>query len=147
VPYQPGTLRAIGTRDGQVIMTVEQSTTGAPAALRLTADRTRIDTQWDDLSHVTVEIVDSEGRVVPTAANEVTFELTGPGRILGLDNGQADSHESYQNDRRKAFAGRALALVQSIGRPGEIQLTASSPSLTGASVTITATLLFSGQPL
>jgi beta-galactosidase len=129
-------------------MTVEQSTTGAPAAIRLTADRTSIDTQWDDLSHVTVEIVDSQGRVVPTADNEIVFSLTGPGRILGLDNGQADSHENYQSDRRKAYAGHALALVQSNGRPGEMQLTASSSSLTSASVTITAEpLLFSGQPL
>ena len=84
---------------------------------------------------------------MPTADNEIVFSLSGPGRILGLDNGQADSHESYQSDRRKAFAGRALALVQSSGQPGEMRLTASSPSLTGASVTITATLLFSGQPL
>jgi beta-galactosidase len=141
VPYQPGTLKAVGTKDGQVMMTVEQITTGAPAALRMNAERTHIDTRWDDLSHVTVEIVDSQGRVVPTADNEVVFSLSGPGRILGLDNGQADSHESYQSDRRKAFAGRALALVQSNGRPGEMKLTASSPSLTGASFTITATPL------
>jgi beta-galactosidase len=138
VPYQPGTLRAVGTKGGQIILTVDQSTTGNPAAIRLTADRTRIDTRWDDLSHVTVEIVDQEGRVVPTADNEVVFELRGPGRILGVDNGQTDSHESYQANRRKAFAGRALALVQSAGRQGEIQLTASAPFLTGASVSITA---------
>ena len=147
VPYQPGTLKAVGTKDGQVVLTVEQSTTGAPAAIRLSADRAQINTQWDDLSHVAVEIVDSQGRVVPTADNEVVFALSGPGRILGLDNGQADSHESYQSGRRKAFAGRALALVQSSGRPGEMRLTASSPSLASTSVTITATLLFSGQPL
>jgi beta-galactosidase len=148
VPYQPGTLRAVGTKDGQAVLTVEQSTTGAPAALRLAADRSRIDTRWDDLSHVAIEIVDSEGRVVPTADNEVVFELSGPGRILGLDNGQADSHESYQSDRRKAYAGHALALVQSNGQSGTMQLTASSQGLTGASVTITAEpLLLSGQPL
>jgi len=138
VPYQPGTLRAVGTKDGKVVQTVEQSTTGAPAALRLTADRTNIERRWDDLSHVVIEIVDSQGRVVPTADNEVVFALSGPGRILGLDNGQADSHESYQSDRRKTFAGHALALVQSSGQPGDIRLSASSSSLTGASVTITA---------
>jgi beta-galactosidase len=146
VPYQPGTLRAVGTKDGQVIMTVEQSTTGAPAAIRLTADRTSIDTRWDDLSHVTVEIVDSQGRVVPTADNEIVFSLTGPGRILGLDNGQADSHENYQSDRRKAFAGRALALVQSNEQPGIIQLSAASQGLTSSTVTIAA-LLMSGLPI
>jgi beta-galactosidase len=146
VPYQPGTLRAVGTKDGQVIMTVEQSTTGAPVSLRLTADRVRIDTRWDDLSHVTVEIVDSQGRVVPTADNEIVFSLTGPGRILGLDNGQADSHENYQSDRRKAFAGRALALVQSNEQPGIIQLSAASQGLTSSTVTIAA-LLMSGLPI
>lgn len=141
VPFQSGTLRAVGTKDGQVVQTVEQITTGPAAAIRLTADRTSINTQWDDLAHVVVEIVDSMGRIVPTADNEVVFALRGPGRILGLDNGQADSHESYQGDRRKAFAGRALALIQSAGQPGELRLTASSPSLTTASVTI------STQPL
>jgi len=147
VPYQPGTLRAVGTKDGKVVLTAEQSTTGAPAAIRLTADRAQINMQWDDLAHVVIEIVDRQGRVVPTADNEIVFALSGPGRILGLDNGQADSHESYQSDRRKAFAGRALALVQSNGQQGEMRLTASSASLTGASVTITAPLLFSSQPV
>jgi len=138
VPYQPGTLRAVGTKDGQVVLTVDRVTTGSPAAVRLSADRTRIGTEWDDLCHVAVEIVDQEGRVVPEADNELEFELSGPGRILGLDNGRADSHESYQGNRRKAFGGRALALVQSNGRPGEMRLTASALSLAGASVTITA---------
>jgi beta-galactosidase len=138
VPYQSGTLRAVGTKDGQTMLTVEQSTTGDPAAIRLTADRTRIGANWDDLSHVTVEIVDSQGRVVPTADNEVAFELGGPGRILGLDNGDLASHESYQGNRRKAYFGRALALVQSNGQSGLIELSASSPSLSGAKVVIHA---------
>jgi beta-galactosidase len=141
VPYQPGTLKAVGTRDGQVVLTVEQVTTGNPAAVRLTADRARINTSWDDLCHVTVEIVDQQGRVVPTAADEVVFEISGAGRILGLDNGQAESHESYQGNRRRAFAGRALALVQSTGRAGEMQLTATAPSLKGASMTVSARTL------
>jgi len=120
---------------------VEQVTTGNPAAVRLTADRARINTSWDDLCHVTVEIVDQQGRVVPTADDEVVFEISGAGRILGLDNGQAESHESYQGNRRRAFAGRALALVQSTGRAGEMQLTATAPSLKGASMTVSARTL------
>jgi beta-galactosidase len=138
VPYQPGTLKAVGTKDGQVALTVDQSTTGNPVAIRFAADRARIGAGWDDLCHVAVEIVDQDGRVVPTANNEVVFELSGPGRILGLDNGQSESHESYQGDRRKAFAGRALALVQSTGRPGEMRLAASASGLTNASVIIVA---------
>ncbi len=138
VPYQPGTLKAVGTKNGQTVLTVEQSTTGDPAAIRLTADKAHIGTDWDDLSHVTVEIVDAQGRVVPTADNEVVFELSGPGRILGLDNGDPESHESYQGNRSKAYGGRALALVQSSGRPGTLRLSASSPSLSGAEAVITA---------
>jgi beta-galactosidase len=138
VPYQPGTLRAVGTNEDQVVLDVELVTTDIPAVVRLTSDRTQINTKWDDLSHVVVEIVDRHGRVVPTADNEVVFEITGPGRILGLDNGQAESHESYQGNRRRAFAGRALALVQSTGQPGQIHITASAVSLVGASLAIAA---------
>jgi beta-galactosidase len=138
VPYQPGTLRAVGTKAGQVVMTVEQATTGSPAAVRLTSDRSRIDVRWDDVAHVFVEIVDQQGRLVPTASNEIVFELSGPGRILGLDNGQAENHESLQGNRRSVFAGRALALVQSTNKPGTMQLTASASSLTGASIAISA---------
>ena len=89
-------------------------------------------------SHVAVEIVDQERRVVPTAENEVVFQISGSGRILGLDSGKTDSHESYQGNRRNVFMGRALALVQSTGQPGEMRLTVSSSSLRGASVTVTA---------
>jgi beta-galactosidase len=138
VPYEPGTLRAVGTRDGKIVLSVDQVTTGSPAALRVSADRTQIGTAWDDLCHVTVEIVDEQSHVVPTAENEVAFALSGPGRILGLDNGQAESHESYQGNRRNAYAGRALALVQSTGAAGEMQLTVSSSSLKGATVLIVA---------
>jgi beta-galactosidase len=138
VPYQAGTLKAVGTKDGQAVLTVEQSTTGSPTAIRLTADRTLIGTQWDDVCHITVEIVDQQGRVVTTADNEVVFALSGPGRILGLDNGDPESHESYQGDRRTAYIGRVLALVQSDGRPGTMRLSASSSSLKGAEVEISA---------
>jgi beta-galactosidase len=137
VPYQPGTLRAVGTQDGKVVLSIERVTSGNPVAVRLVADRTHISTKWDDLSHITVEVIDKDGMVVPTADSEITFELTGPGRILGLDNGQADSHESYKGNRRSVFAGRALALVQSTGSPGEMRLIASSASLAGAAITIT----------
>jgi beta-galactosidase len=141
VPYEPGTLKAVGTKDGRVIQTVEVSTTGPPAAVRLSADRTGIATAWGDLSHVTVEIIDGAGRVVPNADNDIVFEIRGPGLIAGLDNGNPASHESYRGSRRKAFSGMALALVQSNGQPGEIELRASSASLGEDTVRITAAAL------
>jgi len=138
VAYAPGILKAVGIKDGQVVDTVEIATTSAPAALRLSVDRAAIAATWSDVAHVTVEIVDVEGRTVPTADTDLTFALTGPGRIIGLDNGRPDSHESYRGDRRQAFNGLALALVQSPQRAGEMTLGVSAAGLTGASLRITA---------
>ena len=88
VVFQPGTLEARGSRNGQVVTTVKTVTTGMPAALRLTVDRDRITASRDDVAHVTVEVMDASGQVVPTANDAVTFSIEGQGRILGLDNGQ-----------------------------------------------------------
>ena len=138
VPYTPGTLTAKGVKDGMVIQTVDVHTTGVPAKLLLTADRQRIRTTPDDLSHITVAVQDTEGRTVPTADNAITFTLEGAGRILGVDNGQPDSHEPYKANSRRAFSGLALVLVQSSGRPGKMSVSASAPSLDSAQIIIEA---------
>lgn len=137
VAFTPGTLKAIGTRDGKPVMVTEITTTGQPAEIRLQADRAEFRAGPGDLAHVTVQIVDREGHVVPTAENEIVFRLRGAGRLCGLDNGRPDSHESYQGNRRSAFGGLALALVQS-ARPGAMILSASSAGLASASIELRA---------
>jgi beta-galactosidase len=132
VPFTPGTLTATGVKDGKVVRTVEIKTAGAPAKLALTADRPRISSGPSDVAHVTVQVMDAEGRVVPTANNEIAFAVEGAGRILGVDNGQPDSHESYQGPSRRAFNGLALVVLQSTGAPGKLTLSASSPALASA---------------
>jgi beta-galactosidase len=138
VPYAPGTLTAKGIKNGKPIDPVEVRTTGAPAKLSLSSDRSRIRTTPEDLAHITVAVHDAQGRIVPTADNAIEFSLAGAGRILGVDNGQPDSHEPYKANRRRAFSGLALVLVQSNGRPGTITLSASSPALASAQVIIEA---------
>jgi beta-galactosidase len=137
VPYEPGTLKAVGTKDGKVVATVEVSTAGEPAAIGLSVDREAIAADRRDVAHITVQIQDANGRMAPTAANEVTFELQGEGKIIGLDSGDTASHEDYQSNRRKAFNGLCLAIVQSTGKPGQMRVTASSPGLKSSSVTVT----------
>jgi len=88
------------------------------------------------VAHVTVHILDESGRVVPTADNEVSFEIEGAGSLLGTDNGNPASHENYKSNRRRAFNGWCLAIVKSNGRTGEIQLKAVSPALQAARVII-----------
>ena len=136
VPYEPGTLKAVGTKDGKAVTTVEVSTTGEPSAIRLTGDRAEIAADRRDVAHVTVELLDAQGRVVPTADGEVAFVVEGEGKLIGLDSGDPQSHEDYKAARRKAFNGLCLAIVQSTGKPGRIRVTASSPGLEPGNLTI-----------
>lgn len=135
VPYEPGVLRAVGRRrDGTVACEAEVHTAGRPAAIRLSVDRDTIAADPGDVAHVTFEIVDSAGTVVPTAGDLVRFSVTG-GTILALDNADLQDHDPYRSDRRRAFNGRGLAIVRA-AQPGPITLTASADGLRPASVTM-----------
>jgi beta-galactosidase len=93
VKYAPGTLVARAFRGGSVVAETRVETTGAPAAVRATADRTELRADGEDVAVVTVAVVDAQGRVVPTASVPVAFTLAGAGRILGVGNGDPASHE------------------------------------------------------
>jgi len=137
VPYEPGTLKAVGTKAGNVVAQVEISTTGDPAAIDLSVDRAAIRADRRDLSHVIVKVLDAEGRLHPDADNEVTFEVQGEGKLIGVDNGNmADMTADFKGKVRKASHGMCLAIVQSTATSGQIRVTATSPGLKSATVTI-----------
>ena len=98
----------------------------------LTLDRARLAADGEDIAIVHVQMVDSAGRLVPTADAEVAFRLTGRGRILGVGNGDPSSHEPDKADTRRAFNGLCMALVQSTKEPGEIRIDATSPGVGSA---------------
>ncbi|HTU32666.1 MAG TPA: beta-galactosidase GalA [Candidatus Acidoferrum sp.] len=93
VPYAPGTLLARGYKDGKLMAEEKVETTGAPAAIKLTPDRATINPDGEDVSVVTVAVKDAQGRIVPIAANLVHFDVSGPGKIIGVGNGDPSSHE------------------------------------------------------
>ena len=94
VNYEPGTLSAQGyDNDGKLITTTKVETTGAPAAMQLESDRATIGADGEDVSVITVSIRDAQNRIVPVATNLVEFELDGPGKILGVGNGDPSCHE------------------------------------------------------
>jgi beta-galactosidase len=94
VKYAPGTLSAKGyNTDGKVIAETKVETTGAPAAVQLTPDRTAINADGEDVSVFTVAVTDQQGRVVPAAGNKISFALEGAGKILGVGNGDPSCHE------------------------------------------------------
>jgi beta-galactosidase len=143
VKYVPGVLEARGSKNGEVLLTEKRETTGAPTKLVLRPDRVQIPADGEDLSVVPVEVVDDRGRLVPTACNEIGFRVEGPGRLIGLGNGDPSSHESdkpssFTEARRSAFNGLCMALVQALKQPGSIRVEASSAGLDGSAVVITA---------
>jgi beta-galactosidase len=138
VPYSPGDLKAVAKKNGQVVATDELHTAGAPASITLTADRSQIVADGQDLSFIKVTLLDKDGNVCPDADNEITFSLAGSAAVLaGVDNGDATNHESFQGPSRKAFHGLALAVLRSqYDTPGEVTLTASTAGLPPAKATI-----------
>jgi len=130
-------LRAVGVKDGQVVCVEELVTAGEPARIALEIDRETVAADARDVAHVTVSVLYGDGHLVPTADNEVSFQVEGHGRLIGVDNGDPASHESFQAPHRRAFNGLCLAIVQATGDPGKIRVTASSPGLRGEAVTIT----------
>lgn len=137
VPFEKGTLTAIAKDEhGQVIGEASVKSAGEPLAIRLTADRGQINADGRDLAFITADIVDHEGNIVPTADHLIEFSVSGKGILAGVDNGDAASIERYKDNKRSAFNGKALAIVQALKESGECVLQASSAGLTGSSVVI-----------
>lgn len=136
VKYEPGTLKAISKKNGQVVLIKEINTAGKPAKIELLADRTQIGADGKDLSFVTVRILDAQGNLVPDADNLVQFKLEGEATIAGVDNGFQASMEPFKANYRKAYRGLCLAIVQAKNKAGKIKLTATSAGLKSAEVSI-----------
>jgi beta-galactosidase len=138
VKYAPGAIEARGTKDGKQVMTVKRETTGAASRLVLKPDRDRMSADGEDVAMFAVEVQDAQGRVVPVADNEVTFRVTGEGKLIGVGNGDPTSHEPDKADSRRAFSGLCMAIVQSAKAAGNITVEATSPGLSAASATISS---------
>ena len=88
---------------------------------------------------MTATVVDANGVVVPNAADEIAFQVSGPGALAAVDSGDNASHESFRDGWRRAYQGRCAAFIRGSGASGRIVLTASSPGLVSGSVAIDAT--------
>jgi beta-galactosidase len=138
VPYTPGTLKAVGLRGDHPVAESVLTTAGNATGLRLTADRPVIHADGEDLSFVTVEAVDSEGRWQPQADQEVQFSINGPGVIAAVGNGDAQDPASYQGTRRQLYGGRALVVVRTSRQSGPITLTGRVQGLSAGTATLQA---------
>jgi beta-galactosidase len=123
-------------------LTEEHEATGPAAAIRLAADRAEINADGEDVSILKVEVLDKEGRTVPTANNKIRFKVSGDGELIGVGNGAPNCQESDKEPRRSLFNGLAQVILQSTKHPGEIRVEASregsdGPKLVAAKLVIT----------
>jgi len=142
VKYEPGVIEARGTKNGQVVLTEKRETTGKPESIKLTADRTTIDANGEDIAIVRVEVLDAQGRAVPNAENQISFKVTGEGKLIGVGNGDPNCQESDKEPKRSLFNGLAQLILQGSKTPGTITLEAYTepwpgPHLTTAKLEIT----------
>jgi beta-galactosidase len=138
VKYAPGSIEARGFKDGKQVMVTKRETTGAAAKLVLTADRSEVSADGEDVAMFAVEVQDAQGRVVPITGNEVTFKVTGAGKLIGVGNGDPTDQESDKGTTRKAFSGYCMGIVQATKSSGTVTVEVTSPGLVTATTTISA---------
>jgi beta-galactosidase len=137
VKYEAGRLDAIAYTGGKEVARTNVETTGPAVALELLPDRAALKGDGDDAMPVTVRALDAQGRAVPIANDEVTFEIAGAGKAIGHGNGDPNSHEDEKGRMRRLFNGLAQLLVQSNwNSSGSIEVGASAPGLRAAHLTI-----------
>ena len=136
VPFEAGTLRASGRDNGKEIITDEIKTAGLPAKIILTPDHSTIQADGNDLSYITVQVVDQHNVPVPDADNLIYFSVQGNGSITGVDNGNPVSMESFKSHERRAFHGKCLLVVKAGKNDGPITVTANADGLLTATQVI-----------
>jgi len=139
VEFEPGTIEAVGRSGGQEAVRQTIKTAGQAARVRLVPDVDSVSPGWDDVVFVRACIEDEDGVLVPLASDEVKFSVTGPGRILAVDNGDCMSIEPFQATQRKAYGGRCVAMIRATAATGEITVTAEAAGLKPGRATLRAT--------
>jgi len=139
VPYEAGILKVVGYIDSKQVASSEIKTANAVSQIKLSADRTEIKANGQDLSYITVELLDANGICNPKAENLIHFDIEGEGTIVAVGSSNPMSTESFQQHQRKAWKGKCLVIVKSTQKAGKIILKASADGLKSSQVVIEAT--------
>ncbi|WP_116788677.1 sugar-binding domain-containing protein [Flavobacterium psychrotrophum] len=132
--YQPGELKAVGVLNGKELGPKLLKSAGATAKIKLSADKTVLKADGQDLSYIRIDLTDLQGNRDPNAENDLTFNLQGAGTIVGVANANLKDNDPYIANHHKAWKGQALVIVKSSREAGAIKLTVSSQSLQDATI-------------
>ena len=126
VPYgKGGTITAIARNNGKEATRHTLETTGKPVALKMEVENANWKSGGMDLQYLRVYAIDSKGRVVPDAEGEVEFDISGPAKLIAIDNGDHLSDELFDGVRKKLYKGFAMAILRSDRKAGEVKIKAT----------------------
>ncbi len=134
--FKKGTLKVVGRNGGKQVAEQILKTAGEPVALKLEVDQNTITRDFGDVAHVKIYAVDENGIINPNADNLVYYEISNPGVLRALDNGDRMDHSSSKGKRRRVYRGEGLAIVGAEGEAGTIVLKATSKGLEPAEIEI-----------
>jgi len=138
VPYEPGTLIARCYDNGKETASQTLKTVGKPEAIRLSADRSVIRANKNDLAYITTEVVDADGNVIPYADDmKVKFDISGQGKLAGAGNGNPKDLASFQQSERKTYEGICMVIIRPETIPGKIHIKATSDGLKECNLEVT----------
>lgn len=138
VAFAPGVIEARGYRGGKLILKQSRETVGEAARIQLTAERSVLRADGEDVAIVTAAVVDNQNRPVPGARNNLGFTLSGPGKIIGVGNGDPKSLELDKAEQRTVFDGLCQILIRTTHVAGDLVLTATSAGLQDGAVAVAA---------
>ena len=139
VEFVPGNITAVAYKDGKEIMRHSRKTAGEVAEIRLSADRDMLKADGYDLSYVTIGSYDKDGNFVPTAMNQLYFDVEGAGELIGVDNGNAAGSESLKGSTMKLFNGKALAIIRTLKDvQGDIRLKVRGDGVKDVTIVLTS---------
>ncbi len=136
VPYQAGELTVVAKSDGKEVVSKSINTAKAPDSILITADKLAVNANQTDVVHLTLDVIDKDGHIVPEADNRINIKISGPGKLIGVENGDILDLEPHKVPTRKAFMGKVLALVQATENAGPITITVSSKGLRPTQIVI-----------
>lgn len=137
VPYVAGELKAVALdQTNKEVEVCILNTASKPTQIRLKADRNHIKATGIDLSYITAEIIDGQGTVCPAEMDRISFEIEGPGLLVGIDNANLKDTELYKGSSRKVWKGRALGIVRGLPQTGNIQVKVKYPGIPEAKIVL-----------
>ncbi len=136
VPYEAGSLKVVAKSNEKEIVSKTIHTASEPTSTSISVDKLLVTANQHDVVHLEIDVVDEKGHFVPSAANRLNFNVTGPGRLIGVENGDILDLEPHKVPTRKAFMGKVLALIQATDKAGDIKVTVSGEGLKSQQVVI-----------